>query len=209
MSANPCPSCGGTNVAGDRFCGSCGAPLPFRPATAEADTALRAGPGVASVADHEPAAPAGLRDDPQGVPVTVPCPACGHANPAGRTFCRACGSGLPRVAAAVRVPDSGATIPSLAAPIAAMSVAPRSALPTPASSGRAAIAPGTARRQGGKGWLVLIIILGLAAGILWTLLPRLMAGGAPNEALPSTPNPGQVLPAASVPANWPRLEVSA
>lgn len=146
-----------------------------------------------------PAGPSGA-----SLAATVGCPACGHDNGADRAFCKSCGSGLPRSAgAASRSAPIPAPVP-VPAPLPVSGTAPRPAdhanpalvTPRPVESRPLA-------RRGGSGWVVVILALGLLAGVLGVLLPGLLAGGATNEALPGTPDPSTVLPAAGLPRPLP------
>ena len=141
-----CGKCGTENVAGDAFCGNCGAFLEF--ATEEAaDLVPEATPGPtrdaipdAGTADSGARArvtPAEAAPVPAPVaapaPVPVPanaaangptCSACGRVNPADRRFCISCGERLP------------ATTPTLA-----VASAPGPASPPPPTAPTAAAVP--------------------------------------------------------------------
>lgn len=103
-----CGKCGAENIAGDAFCGACGAFLEFAAEEAADDAAAQ--PGTPQdVADDEPA----IAEAPAAPPPELPapptagagaaavtaaaaptCAVCGRVNPAGRTFCISCGERL-------------------------------------------------------------------------------------------------------------------
>lgn len=138
-----CAKCGTPNAAGDAFCGNCGAFLEFAAEEAGAPGVASAAvgpegvagaPGVASAAGAAEvtaahptpaaAAPAPTTPPaaaaPPSVATTGPsCPACGRANPAGRTFCISCGERLPAAGRLVATPP----------PLPARAVAPPAATP--------------------------------------------------------------------------------
>jgi len=120
-----CAKCGTENVAGDAFCGNCGAFLEFAaeeaadetPAAVDATADEAAGeaapiaqsgaPSLAPAAAAGPAAagPAEPAGEATAAPPTGPtCSACGRANPAERRFCISCGERLPAAPPAV-APD--------------------------------------------------------------------------------------------------------
>ena len=166
-----CAKCGTQNAAGDAFCGSCGAFLEFAaeeagvPATQPAEAPLGASTPVASTLVPAPPPGATAASTPPAIPVPAPavgappasslapsgptCPACGRANPAGRTFCISCGERLPaagRPAAmparpATAPPPAAATTPFPAAPGRAAPSAPAAAVATPAAPPAAAQVP--------------------------------------------------------------------
>jgi len=168
-----CAKCGTQNAAGDAFCGSCGAFLEFAaeeagsPGTAAAEpqpgvptpvqgalpTAAAPPPvGAAPAVAAPPPAPQAPAPVAAAVPAVAPslapsgptCPACGRANPAGRTFCISCGERLP---AAGRVTTAGARPGTAshpaAGPLAAAPLAgsPRPTAPVPLPPAALASAP--------------------------------------------------------------------
>ncbi len=142
-----CPKCGTENAAGDAFCGNCGAFLEF----AIEEAAEPAGPSEAATAPAlaapAPAAPPSAPPPSAGATGTVPaagtaaaappavpggptCPACGRANPAGRTFCISCGERLPSAGGAAGGPATGRA--PAAAPATGGAAAAAAVPPTPA-----------------------------------------------------------------------------
>src|SRR5262245_18491349 len=103
-----CSKCGFSNVPGDQFCGSCGSFLEWEGVTAPTDPATTApgsdvpvvGPRTGPTTPPPPtdatatAAPPPVTATPPtaAAGALVRCPACGIANPAGRTFCQSCGT---------------------------------------------------------------------------------------------------------------------
>ena len=180
-----CRRCGFANVAGDQFCGSCGAFLEW-----EGDVAADAAPpSAATAADDDlvglvrpatspptpvpppvaqsaapgPVAPAAL-PVATGAPAAstaglLRCPACGIANAPTRTFCQSCGA---RLAEASWVGEASREQISAAV----------SARPTPAPPALGEAARGdpsgrsTGRSSGGiAGWIIGVAVLGILVGV--------------------------------------------
>ncbi len=187
-----CSKCGFSNVPGDQFCGSCGAFLEWEGVAATdpaADPAASASGPQADVPVVGPPPGAGSTERPfTPAPIPVPepaaavaappgaglvrCPACGIANPAGRTFCQSCGTKLPDAAAA-----SAATPEQIAAAVAApnrpVTGATRTAGADPEES------------SGGSGvlkWLVAVAIVGVLAGVGIVAATSLLRGTASSDA---------------------------
>ena len=116
-----CAKCGSENVAGDAFCGNCGAFLEFAAEEAAETTQgdpESAAPGpFAGAVDGGPAGPlpAAAPAAPGAIPTAATgasapdadgatCAACGRVNPVGRRFCISCGELLPSGAAATGRP---------------------------------------------------------------------------------------------------------
>ena len=119
-----CAKCGSENVAGDAFCGNCGAFLEFAAEEAAETTqsdpeSAAPGPFAGAVdegpAGPHPAAAPGAPSDTAALPTAAPgapapgangatCAACGRVNPVGRRFCISCGELLPSGAAAAGRP---------------------------------------------------------------------------------------------------------
>lgn len=201
-----CAKCGAENVAGDAFCGNCGAFLEFAAEEAggeEAPVAQTGAPAPAAVPAMVPApAPAG--GTPPAAPPDVAgptCSACGRVNPAGRRFCISCGERLlaasspagpaPESPATPRPPSGPASphaagpakpaweFPTAPVPVAAAPVTPAAPVPTAASSG------GGSRLPLIGGALVLLALLG--GGAVLVLGGGLGSGtpGATASVLPS------------------------
>ncbi len=146
-----CAKCGAENVAGDAFCGNCGAFLEFaaeEAAEAVTDGSSAVAPPPATSADAMVGSPP-VNDAPaQPVPPAAPsasppagatpsgsapapapaatgptCTACGRANPTGRRFCISCGERLPSGAAAAATPAGPAHDAEMASPGPTSSVA--------------------------------------------------------------------------------------
>ena len=164
-----CRRCGTRNEAGDQFCGSCGAFLewegealetevgaapttPPPPAAAAPPAPAAAAPAQAPSTPRAPAQPAA--ESPPADAVV--CHACGRENPPGRTFCQSCGTRLRHAAG---TPEAISTAAAAAPPGA----------PTPAPVGAAPARPRERPRpepSGGlPGWLPVVIVLGVLAGI--------------------------------------------
>jgi hypothetical protein len=188
-----CRRCGAANSAGDQFCGSCGAFLEWEGEALELDGA--AAPEAAAPADAAPlgadvaarptpapAPPASVPpEQPGGVPAAggVTCRACGRPNPPGRTFCQACGTRLAAGSATSVTP----VVPA-GQPTAGAGRSPA----RPRGSSREARATGASR--GLPGWLPVVVVLGLLAGVggvaaAALLRPPEVPSGASSE--PGTP----------------------
>jgi hypothetical protein len=203
-----CAKCGTENVAGDAFCGSCGAFLEFAAEEAAGDTQA----GIpATPPEDAAAAPPSSPPPPVAAPVsaaaapTVPvppapsgptCSACGRVNPAGRRFCISCGEHLP--AATSGVPGSGAGTPAPGAPSKPAWEFPSA--PVPAAA--AAVAPVTSPTRpadattssGGGSRLPLIgaaiVVLALLAGGAVLVLGGGLGGGTPGTTASASPSSG-------------------
>lgn len=217
-----CRRCGTPNIAGDQFCGSCGAflewegeafvepapepgpvevappviPAPVTPTPVESSGADAHASPTSPPAPVAPAGPA-TGTAPAGDRSTlVRCPACGIANPAGRTFCQSCGTTLP---ADARVDVSAAT----AAWVAAGAPKPTTVVKAPGGAGVAAAGvPGDAKakkeRQGSggiPGWVLAMVLLGLLVGAGAVAISTLLGSGdLPSEATFAPSLPAQVTP---------------
>ena len=219
-----CAKCGAPNAAGDAFCGSCGAFLEFaaEEATAPAPGVVEPAPGPAPGATSAAVNPAPLTPAPPGAAPSFPtsgptCPACGRANPVGRTFCISCGERLPaaglpaagpsRAAPPAPVPAAAAAhspVAQQAAPTAPLPPAtppptptgptwefPTSARPVVAQGakpGATPAAPGPAERRG-RNPLPLIV----GAGVLCLLLAgggaAILLGSGSGQASPAPGSP--------------------
>ncbi len=200
-----CAKCGTENVAGDAFCGSCGAFLEFA-AEEAADDAQAGVPSASSeaAAGATPLAappPVAAELAPAAPPAPIPaapsgptCSACGRVNPAGRRFCISCGDHLPaaattgaQAAGSAPTPSGGSAKPAWEFPAA----------PTPASAAPAAPAPASAAPaaapSGGRSRLPLIggalVGLALLAGGAVLVLGAGLGGGTPRTT-PSAPPSG-------------------
>jgi len=155
-----CRRCGSPNAEGDQFCGTCGAFLEWEGESVEAErtdaTGARAADApestaasapMATTTPATPAVPASPGVDPSEPGVT--CASCGRTNPAGRTFCQACGTRL-----------AGGTAASTGPPAAAPQPARPSAVP---AGTRPAVRPGGS--GGLPGWLPVVVVLGLVVGV--------------------------------------------
>lgn len=109
MTEHRCPQCSATVVADDSHCSECGYPLEWQGADDDTDppaSQMVRRPGeVATDQETQAVGPlpsATQPDAPSDVQPPVWCPACGAANPAGRTLCERCGMGLGTADEAVR-----------------------------------------------------------------------------------------------------------
>jgi hypothetical protein len=189
-----CRRCGFANIPGDQFCGSCGAFLEWEgqptsdapgqpvPPVAPSSAVPVAGVGSGDAGTGSPAAgPAPVAFTPAPAPAPgsgsassdlLRCPACGIANPAGRTFCQSCGATL---AAASRVQEPPKEV--IAAAVSAVPTAP------PASPSGATLrqAKPARRGRGIPGWVVAVGALGLVVGIVIVLGGILLRGTNPSS----------------------------
>ena len=186
-----CRRCGFTNVAGDQFCGSCGAFLewegeaadaagsPAAPATA-ADGLAGDGEGLsglvrpaAATPTPQPASPGMPTPQPASPPpvtqgasdpaapssdALLRCPDCGIANAGTRTFCQSCGARLADTARVTNVSKE-----QIAAAVA-VTTKPKA---VPAAGVKTArTEPGDGSKRGIAGWLIVMALLGIVAGVL-------------------------------------------
>jgi len=212
-----CAKCGASNAAGDAFCGSCGAFLEFA-AEAATGPAPEATPVAVNPAAF-PATPPAATPLPAAPPAATPsfptagptCPACGRANPVGRTFCISCGERLPaaglplagtsRAAPPPPVPQAAAA-PSPVAPAApaapptptgpAWEFPTAPARPAAAPAAKPGASPVAAVPAARRGRNPLPLIVG--AGVLCLLLAgggaAILLGSGSGQATPGLGNPG-------------------
>ncbi len=187
-----CAKCGVENVAGDAFCGGCGAFLEFaaEQAAEEAPAGIPAAPsdqgGSAPPSPPPPsvaspvAATAAAAVPVAPAPTGPTCSACGRVNPAGRRFCISCGEHLPAAAAGApgAIPATASGVPGSSPAAAGGPSKPAWEFPTApvpaASSAPTTPAASTARptdaapQSGGGSRLPLIggalVVLALLAG---------------------------------------------
>ncbi|MFH1475857.1 MAG: hypothetical protein ABIG85_08375, partial [Chloroflexota bacterium] len=203
-------------VAGDAFCGNCGAFLEF--AAEEAAEEAQAGvpvapagmPAAAPVPMTPPSpAPAAPVPAAAGSAASVPpspsgptCSACGRVNPAGRRFCISCGDRLPAASTVAQGPAS-------ATPPAALSSRPAWEFPTaPIPAAAASVAPAAAAPpSGARSRLPLIggavVVLALLAGGAVLVLGGGLGGGTPGTNASASPSSA---PAATTPGAEPSAE---
>ncbi|CAN5780090.1 hypothetical protein BH23ACT10_BH23ACT10_37990 [soil metagenome] len=101
MAEHRCPQCSAAVAVDESHCSQCGYPLEWQGADDDTDppaSQMVRRPGEVAT-DQEtqavgPLPPATQSDAPSEVRPPVWCPACGAANPAGRTLCERCGMGL-------------------------------------------------------------------------------------------------------------------
>jgi len=200
-----CAKCGAENVAGDAFCGACGAFLEF--AAEEAQDAEGVAEEVAEGAPAgDPAAPVSAAVPVPPEPSGPTCAACGRVNPAGRRFCISCGERLP-AASSTATPGAGPEtppgarpakpaweFPTAPVPAAAVPVAPVAPTAYPWPSDMAA----ASSRGGSRLPLVAggLVVLALLAGGAVLVLGSGFGGGTPGAtAAPSTsPVAGSIAP---------------
>ena len=89
-SPSTCPNCGASVLPGEAFCDDCGAPLAAAPVVSAAPATEIAPVAVAPVV----VAPAPDMGNQAAASATVACPACGHGNLPGDSFCENCGASL-------------------------------------------------------------------------------------------------------------------
>ena len=181
-----CGRCGAQNIAGDQFCGSCGAflefvaeqgaavtpaganPLPADPSLATSVpldgglAGLKAGAGgpAPARAPSPPSSTAPSAAAAASGPASealVRCPACGIANALDRTFCQSCGSTLAGARIATAVGGEWAGLPP-AAPSTSVGIAG----PTQVSG----VQPGPTSRRGFPLWILGVAVAGLVVGAL-------------------------------------------
>jgi len=223
-----CAKCGTENVAGDAFCGNCGAFLEFAAEEAAEDAQVG---GAAQGGELEaPAKAVAMNPPPPGpppVPVQVAaaappvalvspapsgptCSACGRLNPTGRRFCISCGERLPAASTTVAQGPGSGPRPSAATSTPAWefptAVVPTATVPTATPT---AAAP-SAASSGGRSRLPLIggtlVVLALLAGGAVLLL-----GGGPDGSTPettATARPSSAL-ASATPGTEPSAEPTA
>ena len=202
-----CAKCGTENLAGDAFCGGCGAFLEF--AAEEAAEEAQAGEGApAEATAGEPVSPATLPPPPPPLAAPAPapagtmpagaapapvapsgptCSACGRLNPVGRRFCISCGGHLP-AASPSAVPGPGSPSSS------AGSARPAWEFPTgqvPPAAAPAA-APSVRASSGGRSRLPLIggaiVVLALFGGGAVLVLGGGLGGGTPGPSASAPPS---------------------
>lgn len=194
-----CRRCGFANTPGDQFCGSCGAFLEWEgqslagePRPGEVDAAVSM-PAPAPTSPPAPApGPSGAAPAPASAPIPaagsaelVRCPACGIANPSGRTFCQVCGATL---AGAARIQE--ASRDRIAAAVAAT---PRPATTqVPTSVPRPVGKDEPARSFGIPRWLIGVALLGVVAGVGFVVLTQVLRPAAPDAGVAVTQAPGAV-----------------
>lgn len=189
-----CLRCGFANQGGDQFCGSCGSFLewegeaagaagsPAGPASA-ADDLAGDDEGLSGLVRPAAATPAptapqpvssGTPAPPQGSPPPVTqgasdaaapssdallrCPACGIANAGTRTFCQSCGARLADTARVTNVSKEQIA--------AAVAVTTRPKAVPAAGVKTARTEPGDGGKRGIAGWLIVMALLGIVAGVL-------------------------------------------
>lgn len=228
-----CARCGFANAPGDQFCGSCGTFLEWEgaPARGAADPGAPGPAPVASGAGGDPGATVGPGPaanptaPPAGAPATAPptgsplppagpagegllrCPSCGIANAASRTFCQTCGAKLtPAARIASRSRDE------IAAAVAAVP-GPRPVQPGPPTPGLPpGVTPRGAAPRGGGGlpvWIVVVIVLGVLAGVAAVVGSDLLKGSGPASAISAAPSLGSPAGASSAAAVAPGSSSSA
>jgi hypothetical protein len=204
-----CAKCGTENVAGDAFCGTCGAFLEFA-AEEAAEDAQAGAPAEAAPANPPPPAPS-----PVAVPVPAgampaaatpaapapsaasgpTCSACGRVNPAGRRFCISCGDRLP-VGSTTLAQGPGSEMPPPAGSAKPAWEFPTASVPTaglPAAAG-APVAPAVsaAPASGGGSRLPLIggalVVLVVLAGGAVLVLGGGLGGGTPGTTASAPPS---------------------
>ena len=196
-----CSKCGFSNVPGDQFCGSCGAFLEWEgvaaadgPATQAPSDVPALGPRTAAAAGTQAPPPVGAPPPATTAPIAasdptaslIRCPACGIANPPGRTFCQSCGTKLPETAA-VR-------------PASAEQIAAAVAAPYQPAGGQARTAAADPDESAGRGgllkWLLVIGVLGVLVGVAVVVGGSLLKGTASSDAS-TNPSVGVVPPSGS------------
>jgi hypothetical protein len=201
-----CAKCGTENVAGDAFCGNCGAFLEFAAeeaadATQAAEVTAAETTPAATTAGPAPAAPVppaeatSVTPAPPGGPT---CSACGRVNPTERRFCISCGERLPAAqptAAPARTPAW--EFPAVPVPAATAGASPAAPVPTAASSGGGSRLP----LIGGA-----LVILALLGGGAFLVLGGGLGGGTPGSAASAPPSGGG---ASESPGGEPSAEPSA
>ncbi|MFH0751290.1 MAG: zinc ribbon domain-containing protein [Chloroflexota bacterium] len=201
-----CAKCGTENVAGDAFCGSCGAFLEF--AAEEAADDVQAGvpsapseaaPGVPPLAPPQPPgaapepAPAALAAPVPAAPSGPTCSACGRVNPADRRFCISCGDHLPAASptGSQAAPSATSSSAGPSKPAWEFPAAPVASAAAPVASAPASAAP-AATSSGGGSRLPLIggavVVLALLAGGALLVLGGGLGGGTPGTTASARPS---------------------
>jgi len=215
-----CAKCGAENVAGDSFCGNCGAFLEFaaEEAAEEAQVAVPTEPAAPeprqsttgtptpappTAVPPEPAAPVGAAPAP-AAPTDPTCSACGRANPAGRRFCISCGEHLPAVSAPGAPGRALESPPASASPHAPAPSKPAWEFPTAPVAATTTSVPAAAPVQhaassGGGSRLPLIgatlVVLALLAGGAVIVLGG--GAGAGTGGTTASPSPSSALASAT------------
>ena len=179
-----CKKCGFTNIPGDQFCGSCGTFLEWDGVPAED------GPVVVDPAPPQDPLPAYT---PATVPATtapadadagygdlVRCPACGTANPSGRTFCQSCGTTL---AAAERVETAS---PEQIAKAVAWTTTP---VPTPGPTRKTDERGSGSGSRGIPGWVLWVGLIGVLVGVAIVLGSFALRGQNPDTGATGSAGP--------------------
>ncbi|MDP2350497.1 MAG: zinc ribbon domain-containing protein [Chloroflexota bacterium] len=192
-----CRRCGFANVAGDQFCGSCGAFLEWEGEVADgvapvaapdADVVGDEGisglvhPTVTAAASPEPTPPPVIATPiaPPPVGALLRCPACGIANAGTRTFCQSCGT---RLAETARVTE--ATREQIAAAVTA-TPGPRTVPVTGVTSGRTG--PSSGGSRGIAGWLIVMAVLGIVVGVGFVAASVLLKSPGPATGATASPS---------------------
>lgn len=204
-----CRRCGFSNVAGDQFCGSCGAflewegepaapigtpltttPLPPPDASHPDVPQVRAAGGPPAVVPATPWGPTGSAASSAPTELTpvptapgdgslIRCPACGIANAAGRTFCQSCGT---KLAEAPRVAEV------TAAQIAAAVNTPARPVTVQTTTIRPAAGQPGASRGGIAKWIVLMAVIGILVGGGAVVVSQLLKGSGPASVASTRPS---------------------
>jgi hypothetical protein len=117
---------------------------------------------------------------------------CGAENALARTFCQVCGSTLARAGPPPASPPPMPASPP-GEPVPTLASAPQ----PPGRATSAGAAGAAAGSRGGGGWIVILAVLGLLAGIGFVLVPSLLGSRPATEAVPSRALPTGLLPEAS------------
>jgi ribosomal protein L40E len=153
-----CRRCGTSNVAGDQFCGSCGAFLEWEGEPTEPGESAGPAPAPTPWPAPEPVEPPPPPPPPVGA---VVCRSCGTANPSTRTFCQSCGTILDPKAA------SGGVTPGPTPPVAVPRPEPRGGLP---------------------GWLPIVVGAGLVIGVAAVVAATVLRPAAPTALASAFPS---------------------
>ncbi len=178
-----CKRCGFTNIPGDQFCGSCGTFLewdgvPVDDGPAVVDPAPPRDPLPAYTPAPVPATAAPA--DPGSGYGLVRCPACGTANPSGRTFCQSCGTTL----AAAELVETAS--PEQIAKAVAWTATPD---PTPAPTGKSDSRGGSSGSRGIPGWVLWVGLIGVLVGVAIVLAGIALRGQSPGTGATGSSGP--------------------